>query len=78
MALSIQPLGNTLGAEVTGFDLKRDLNAATIDDINRAWAEHIVLCFRDQTLSPSEFVRLARLFGEPVKQVVKTKGVLTA
>jgi taurine dioxygenase len=73
MTLSIRPLGNALGAEVTGFDLKRDLNATTIEDINRAWAEYVVLCFRDQDLSPGEFVRLARLFGEPVKQVVKQK-----
>jgi taurine dioxygenase len=52
MTLSIRPLGNALGAEVTGFDLKRDLNATTIEDIHRAWAEYVVLCFRDQYLSP--------------------------
>lgn len=73
MALSIQPLGEALGAEVLGFDLKRDLNTQTIDDINAAWAEHIVLCFRDQQLTPQEFVSLARMFGKPVKQVVKQK-----
>ena len=73
MALSIQPLGDVLGAEVIGFDLKRDLNAQTVEHINAAWAEHIVLCFRDQQLTPQEFVALARMFGEPVKQVVKQK-----
>ena len=73
MALSIHPLGDTLGAEVIGFDLVRDLNSETVNDINQAWAEHIVLCFRDQSLSPQAFVQLAKLFGEPVKQVVKQK-----
>ncbi len=59
MALSIQPLGNTLGAEVVGFDLKRDLNADTTEAINQAWADYVVLCFRDQHLTPQEFVALA-------------------
>jgi taurine dioxygenase len=73
MTLSIRRLGEALGAEVIGFDLKRDLNTETVHDINAAWAEHIVLCFRDQDLTPLEFVKLARMFGEPVKQVVKQK-----
>lgn len=71
MALSIQPLGTSLGAEVVGFELKRDLTPETIAEINRAWARHVVLCFREQDLTPQEFVRLARMFGEPVKQVIK-------
>ncbi len=73
MALTVQRLGEALGAEVIGFDLKRDLNAETVHEINAAWAEHVVLCFRDQDLSPHEFLQLARMFGEPVKQVVKQK-----
>lgn len=73
MALLIQPLGGALGAEVVGFDLKRDLNADTIVAINQAWSDYVVLCFRDQHLTPQEFVTLARMFGEPVKQLVKHK-----
>lgn len=73
MALSIQPLGDALGAEVLGFELARDLTPETVEEINAAWADHIVLCFREQHLTPYEFVRLARMFGEPVKQVVKQK-----
>lgn len=71
MTLSIQPLGDALGAEVLGFDLGRDLTAETVEAINQAWAQYIVLCFRDQDLTPQAFVRLARMFGEPVRQVIK-------
>jgi hypothetical protein len=35
MALSIQPLGGDLGAEVISFGPKRDLNAAAIFDQRR-------------------------------------------
>lgn len=73
MTLSIQPLGDALGAEVTGFDLRRDLTPDTVEAINQAWAQYVVLCFRQQDLTPQEFVRLARTFGEPVKQVIKQR-----
>jgi taurine dioxygenase len=71
MTLSIQLLGDAMGAEVTGFDLRRDLTPDTVEAINQAWARHVVLCFRNQHLTPQEFVCLARMFGEPVKQAIK-------
>jgi taurine dioxygenase len=73
MTLSIQPLGDALGAEVTGFDFRRDPTPDAVEAINQAWAQHVVLCFRHQHLTPQEFVRLARMFGEPVKQAIKQR-----
>lgn len=63
--LDIRPLGTALGGEVVGFDLKHDLNAATAKAVNDAWGQYAVLCFRDQeSLSPDEFVKLGKLFGD--------------
>ena len=71
MAMAIRPLGETMGAEVTGLDLKKPQDAGTIAALNDALAEHIVLCIRDQAFTPQEYAAAARLFGEPVVQTNK-------
>ena len=48
--LSLRPLGNALGAEVVGVDVSRKLEPDTLAWIERAFAEHPVLVFRDQRL----------------------------
>ena len=35
--------------------------------IRAAWLEHLVIFFRQQTLSPAQFLQAARRFGEPVE-----------
>lgn len=66
-ALGVHPVAGALGAEIAGVDLSRDLDAATIAALRRAWLEHLVLFFRDQTLTPPQFLALARRFGEPIE-----------
>jgi taurine dioxygenase len=68
MAFSIQPLGDCLGAEVIGFDIDRDANPDAAAELKAAWLEHVVLCVRDQDLSPAGFVKLAGVFGTPTPQ----------
>ena len=41
-----------IGAEVSGIDLAQPLSDASIENIRRAWLDHGVLVFRNQTLSP--------------------------
>ena len=41
--LSLQPLGHALGTEILGADLSRRLDPATLEWIERAFAEHPVL-----------------------------------
>lgn len=72
MALAIEPLGETMGAVVTGLDLNADLDADTVAELNDAFAEHIVLCIRDQALTPPQYAAAARRFGEPVPQLNKS------
>lgn len=65
MALEIRPLGETMGAEVTALDLNDGLGPDTIGALNDAFAEHIVLCVRNQDFTPKQYADAARLFGEP-------------
>ena len=66
-ALDIRPLSGALGAEILGIDLAHDLGDDTVEAIRAAWLEHLVIFFREQTLSPAQFLQLASRFGEPVE-----------
>lgn len=61
---TVTPLSPVLGAEVGGLDLGEVLPQSTIDGLLEAWREHIVLVFRDQTLSDDDQLRFAARFGE--------------
>jgi len=65
-ALAVHPVAGALGAEVSGVDLGK-LDEATVAAIRRAWLEHLVVFFRDQDLSPAQFLAFARRFGEPIE-----------
>lgn len=41
-----------IGAEVSGIDLAQPLTDASVQTIRRAWLDHGVLVFRDQTSAP--------------------------
>ena len=66
-ALDIRPLSGALGAEILGIDLGHDLGDDTVAAIRAAWLKHLVVFFREQTLPPAEFLRVASRFGEPVE-----------
>lgn len=53
-----------LGAEVAGVDLRQPLAPEVWVDIQRAWLEFGLLCFRDQQLSAAEQAEFAAGFGE--------------
>ena len=68
MATTITPftvtrLSPALGAEITGLDLAAELAPETVAALVAAWHQHIVLLFRDQTLSEDEQLRFAARFG---------------
>ena len=65
--LSIEPVAGALGAEISGVDLARPLSEDTIAAIRRAWLDHLVIFFREQPLSPTQFLAFARCFGEPIE-----------
>jgi taurine dioxygenase len=67
VTITVTPIAGALGAELGGVDLARDLPDETVAQIRRAWLEHLVVFFRDQELTPAEFLAFARRIGEPVE-----------
>jgi taurine dioxygenase len=62
-AIDVRPLTGSIGAEILGVDLSKSLGNETFDEIHRAFSEYLVIFFRDQKLSPANFVGFARRFG---------------
>jgi len=52
------------GAEVAGIDLSAPLDSETLRALELALAEHGVLFFRDQSMTPDQHKALGRRFGE--------------
>ena len=69
--LQFIPIGDVLGAEVRGVDLSQPLAPDMIQRLRKALAEHVVLLFRNQTISEEEQVRFAKYFGNPTPHVRK-------
>ena len=64
MTYRITPLTPHTGAEVTGLDLAKPVDAETKTALNRAWAQHHVLVVREQKYEPADFKRAVQVFGE--------------
>jgi taurine dioxygenase len=61
--LEVRPLSGSLGAEIRGTDLGK-AGAADAEAILALIAEHLVLFFPDQHLTPDEHIAFGRLFGK--------------
>lgn len=60
----IIPLSDALGAEIRGLDLREPLDSGTVERVEQAWYDHLVLAFRDQDLSFDQQKAFARQFGD--------------
>jgi taurine dioxygenase len=65
---SLMPLCQSLGVEVMGVDLAAPLDAQIGAALTEALAAHLVLVFRNQSLTPAQYVQAARTFGPPMRQ----------
>lgn len=63
--IRVEPLSPALGAEVYGVDLAGPLDEGSVAEIRRAFLSHLVIFFRDQAMTPEQFLRFARTMGEP-------------
>jgi taurine dioxygenase len=68
MPLVVKPLSPALGAEIAGVDLREDLSAETFAEILDTWHKHLVILFRNQSLSEDDQIRFAQRFGELQKR----------
>jgi taurine dioxygenase len=60
----IKPSGETLGCRIEGVDLSTPLGRNEFGCALRALADHGVVCFPGQRLSPAQQVAFSRAFGE--------------
>ena len=60
----VAPMSATIGAELSGVDISRDLDDEVIAEIAQALVDYKVIFFRDQPLTPAQHVAFARRFGE--------------
>ena len=71
--MEVKALEGSFGAEILGLDLTASLTAAEQAAAGRAFAEHVVLCFRGQEFDrPGQFLAAVRNLGEPMPPVTAT------
>jgi taurine dioxygenase len=63
--MRIEATTPTIGADVYDISLSGELDSETLDTIYAALSKHLVLFFRDQSLSPEDQFEFARSFGTP-------------
>lgn len=63
MSLQVEQLHPLFAGEASGVDLSKPLDQATVDAIDAAMNEYSVLVFRDQPLTETEQLNLAKAFG---------------
>ena len=63
--MKVNKLQEHIGAEVTGVDLSKPVDAETRRRLNEALVQNIALVIRDQKFTPRQFLEAAMLFGEP-------------
>ncbi len=66
-SLNIQRIAGAIGAEISDIDLREPIDDALMARIRAVWLEHLVIFFRDQTLSSAEFLAFARRIGEVIE-----------
>src|SRR5918996_1685634 len=67
-SLQITALHPSLGVEVAGVDLSQPIDAPTRQALSHALADHLALVFRDQALTPAQYLAAASAFGPPMEQ----------
>lgn len=60
----IEPIGSTIGAEIHGLDLSRQIDRETATALEQALIQHKVIYARDQHITTAQHVVFGRLFGE--------------
>ena len=61
--ITVEPLTPAIGGLITGIDISAELSDAITSEIRNALLDHLVIFFRDQSLTPDRLVAFARRFG---------------
>jgi taurine dioxygenase len=62
--MDVQKIAGSLGAEVRGLDLSKDLSDEVLAEVRAALLDNLVIVIRDQDISPAQQLAFARRWGE--------------
>lgn len=62
--LTVHKIAGSLGAEINGVDLSQELSETVLAEIRAALLDNLVICFRDQHLTPDQQLAFAKRWGE--------------
>lgn len=74
----VRKLGEALGAEVLGVDMRFPLDADAYQALHDIWMQHLVLVFPEQHVTDQQHVDFTRSFGEPEifhQDIIRSKRV---
>ncbi len=76
--IQVTRIAPTLGAEIAGVDLSKEVPAHQIDEIRRAIGENLVLVFRNQIITAEDQKRFGRQFGTLHRHVLSGSRALSS
>jgi taurine dioxygenase len=62
--IEVNKIAGALGAEVSGVDLREPVTDEVFGEIYTAFVDHQVIFFRDQDMSPEQYLAFARRWGD--------------
>lgn len=71
MRLTVTPIRQNFGAVVSDIDLSTPVSHAEKQSLNDLLSQYAVLVFRDQSLTPPQFMAAAEIFGDLMDQQLK-------
>jgi taurine dioxygenase len=71
MRLTVTPIRQHFAAEISDIDLSNPVSSLEKQSLNDLLAQYAVLVFRDQSLTPPQFMAAAEIFGDLMDQQLK-------
>ncbi|MDO9402552.1 MAG: TauD/TfdA family dioxygenase [Polaromonas sp.] len=65
--MQVKKIAGALGAEISGVDLSKGLDAAAAKDVRQVLLDHQVIFLRNQNLTPQQFMAFGQAMGEPIE-----------
>jgi len=65
--LQVTKISGALGAELSGVDLANPVSAEVIAEIRRIFLDNLVIFFRGQNLTSTQFLAFAKTMGQPIE-----------
>jgi taurine dioxygenase len=65
--MQVKKIAGALGAEISGVDLAPGLSPEQAAQVRQVLLDHQVIFFRDQDLTPAQFLQFAHSMGEPIE-----------